>query len=67
MLKGCDAVIDMISEQFCIQEMNKKTLVRKSGDDLLQELGLTRIDEGASRVENCELLQTGKNSEEQGR
>ncbi len=56
MLKCCDEVIDMINKLFGAQEVDKKTFSRKSGSDLLSELGVSRIEEGASRVENCELF-----------
>lgn len=56
MLRGCDEVIDMINKLFCTQEVDKKTFPRKSDSDLLEELGVSRIEEGASRVENCELF-----------
>lgn len=58
MLKCCDEVIDMINKLFGTQEVDKKTFIRKSGSDLLEELGVERIEEGASRVENCELFKT---------
>ena len=56
MLKGCDEVIDTINKLFGPQEADKNTVSRKSDSDLLEELGLSRIEEGASRVENCELF-----------
>lgn len=56
MLKCCDEVIDMINKIFGTQEVDKKTFTRKSDSDLLEELGVSRIEEGASRVENCELF-----------
>lgn len=56
MLKGCDEVINMINKLFGAQEVNKKTFSRKSDNDLLEELGISRIEEGSSRVENCELF-----------
>lgn len=56
MLKCCDEVIDMINKLFGPQEVDKKTFSRKLGSDLLNELGASRIEEGASRVENCELF-----------
>lgn len=56
MLKCCDEVIDMINKIFATQEVDKKTFTRKSDSDLLEELGVSRIEEGASRVENCELF-----------
>lgn len=56
MLKCCDEVIDMINKLFGTQEVDKKTFTRKSDSDLLEELGVSRIEEGASRVENCELF-----------
>ena len=56
MLKGCDEVIDMINKLFVIQEVAKKAFIRKTGSDLVEELGLTRIEEGVSRMENCELF-----------
>lgn len=58
MLKGCDEVIDLINKQFCTQEVNKKTFDRKSDRNFLEELGVSRIEEGASRVENCELFKS---------
>ena len=58
MLKCCDEVIDMINKLFGTQEVDKKTFTRKSGSDLLEELGVDRIEVGASRVENCELFKT---------
>lgn len=58
MLKCCDEVIDMINKLFGTQEVDKKTLIRKSGSALLEELGVERIEKGASRVENCELFKT---------
>ena len=54
MLKGCDEVIDMINKLFGTQEVSKTS--RKSASDLLEELGTSRIEEGATRVENCELF-----------
>lgn len=56
MLKGCDEVIDTINKLFLTQEVDKKSVSRKSDNDLLEELGVSRIEEGASRVENCELF-----------
>ena len=56
LLKCCDEVIDMINKLFETQEVAKKVSDRKSSSDLLEELGLSRIEEGASRVENCELF-----------
>ena len=56
MLKCCDEVIDMINKLFKTQEVAKKVSDRKSDNDLLEKLGLSRIEEGASRVENCELF-----------
>ena len=56
MLKCCDEVIDMINKLFKTQEVAKEVSDRKSDNDLLEELGLSRIEEGASRVENCELF-----------
>lgn len=56
MLKCCDEVIDMINKLFKTQEVAKKVSDRKSDNDLLEELGLSRIEEGASRIENCELF-----------
>lgn len=56
MLSGCDEVIDMINKLFGTQEVNKKTFPRKSDSDLLEKLGVSRIEEGASRVKNCELF-----------
>lgn len=58
MLRGCDEVIDMINKLFGNQEVDKKTFPRKSDSDLLEELGASRIEEGASRVENCELFKS---------
>lgn len=55
MLKGCDDVIDMINKILGTQEVAKPS-PRKSDSDLLKELGDSRIEEGASRVENCELF-----------
>ena len=55
MLKGCDEVIDMINKLFGTQEVANSSL-RKSDRDLLKELGDSRIEEGATRVENCELF-----------
>lgn len=57
MLKGCDEVIDMINKLFGTQEVAKQSH-RKSAEDLIEELGTSRIDEGATRVEKCELFQT---------
>ena len=57
MLMGCDEVIDIINKLFGTQEV-AKTSPRKSDSDLLKELGVSRIEEGASRVENCELFKT---------
>ncbi len=58
MLKGCDEVIDTINKLFGSLEVDKKEIEisRKSDSDLLEELGISRIEEGASRVENCELF-----------
>lgn len=56
MLKCCDEVIDRINKLLETQEVAKKVSNRKSNSDLLEELGLSRIEEGASRVENCELF-----------
>ena len=56
MLRNCDEVIDMINKLFGTQEVDKKTFTRKTGSDLVEELGPARIEEGASRVENCELF-----------
>lgn len=58
MLKGCDEVIDTINKLFGSLEVDKKEIEisRKSDSDLLEELGILRIEEGASRVENCELF-----------
>lgn len=56
MLKCCDEVIDRINKLLETQEVSKKVSNRKSNIDLLEELGLSRIEEGASRVENCELF-----------
>ena len=69
MLKCCDEVIDMINKIFVIQEVDKKKPKRKSGNDLLEELELARIEEGASQVENCELFKskTVEDFEEIGR
>ena len=59
MLKCCDEVIDMINNLFLTQEVDEKTSDRrKSSSDLLEKLGLSRIEEGASRVENCEFFKT---------
>lgn len=58
MLKGCDEVIDMINKLFGTQGVDKKTFLRKSDSDLLEKLGVSRIEEGASRVENCELFKS---------
>ena len=55
MLKGCDIVIDYIDKQFGTQEVSKTS--RKSASDLLEELGVLRIEEGSARVEDCELFQ----------
>lgn len=55
-LKGCDEVIDMINKLFGTQEVDKKTFTRKTGSDLEEKLGPARIEEGASRMENCELF-----------
>lgn len=55
MLKCCDEVIDMINKLFDTQEVAKSS-PRKSASDLLEELGASRIEEGAARVENCELF-----------
>lgn len=59
MLKGCDDVIDMINKILGIQEVANHS-PRKSGSDLLEELGDSRIEEGASRVEKCELFKPQK-------
>ena len=56
MLKCCDEVIDMINKLIETQEVAKKVSDRKSNSDLLKELGLPRIEEGAIRVRNCELF-----------
>lgn len=55
MLRGCDEVIDMINKLYVTQEV-VKTSPRKSASDLLDELGASRIEEGTTRVENCELF-----------
>lgn len=55
MLRCCDEVIDMINKLFGTQEVAKPS-PRKSASDLLKELGASRIEEGATRVENCELF-----------
>lgn len=55
MLRCCDEVIDMINKLFGTQEVANSSL-RKSDRDLLKELGDSRIEEGATRVENCELF-----------
>lgn len=55
MLRCCDEVIDMINKLFGTQEVTKYSS-RKSASDLLEELGASRIEEGATRVENCELF-----------
>ena len=58
MLKGCDEVIDVINKLFGTRVIDKKAFDRKSDRDLFKKLGASRIEEGASRVENCELFQT---------
>ena len=58
MLRGCDEVIDMINKLFGTQEVPKTS--RKSASDLLEELGTSRIEEGSTRVENCELFKSQK-------
>lgn len=55
MLIGCDEVIDIINKLFGNQEVAKLS-PRKSDSDLLKDLGASRIEEGATRVENCELF-----------
>ena len=60
MLKGCDEVIDMINKLFCTQEVSKKVFDRKSDSDLIEELGYSRIEEGAARLEGCELFELQK-------
>lgn len=55
MLRGCDEVIDEINKLYGTQEVNKIP-PRKSASDLLEELGISRIEEGSTRVENCELF-----------
>ena len=55
MLRYCDEVIDMINKLFGTQEVAKPS-PRKSASDLLEELGASRIEEGATLVENCELF-----------
>ena len=55
MLRGCDEVIDEINNLYGTQEVNKIP-PRKSASDLLEELGVSRIEEGSTRVENCELF-----------
>ena len=55
MLKGCDKVIDFINKQFGTQEA-VKTSSRKSANDLSKKLGFSRIEEGATRVEDYELF-----------
>ena len=60
MLKGCDEVFNTINKLFGTQEMNRQVLYRKSDNDLIEELGASRIEEGASRVEGCELFKTQK-------
>lgn len=58
MLKGCDDVINMINKLFGSQELATKEtqFSRKSDSDLLKELRYPRIEEGESRVANCELF-----------
>ena len=60
MLKGCDEVIDTINKLFASLEVDKKEIEisKKSDSHLLEELGISGIEEGASRVENCELFKT---------
>ena len=58
MLRGCDEVIDMINKLFGTQEVSKTS--RKSASDLLGKLGTSRIEEGSTRVENCELFKPQK-------
>ena len=60
MLKGCDEVIDIINKLFGTQEVSKEVFDRKSDSDLIEELGASRIEEGASRVECCELFESQK-------
>lgn len=60
MLKGCDEVIDIINKLFGTQEVSKEVFDRKSDSDLIEELGASRIEEGASRVEGCELFESQK-------
>lgn len=55
MLRCCDEVIDMINKLFDNHEVAKPS-PGKSDSDLLAELGDSRIEEGATRVENCELF-----------
>ena len=56
MLKGCDEVIDVINKLFGTRVIDKKAFDRKSDRDLFKELGVSRIEEGSSRVQNCELF-----------
>ena len=56
MLKGCDDVIDIINKMILGTQEVANSSLRKSDRDLLKELGDSRIEEGASRVENCELF-----------
>ena len=55
MLRGCDEVIDVINKLYGTQEIIK-TPTRKTANDLLSELGASRIEEGSARVENYELF-----------
>ena len=56
MLRGCDEVIEMINKMFGTQEVGKETFIRKTDIDLLEQLGDSRIEEGAKRIEDCELF-----------
>lgn len=56
MLKGCDDVFDIINKMFGTQEVVKTENTRKTASDLLNELGASRIQEGANRTNSSELF-----------
>lgn len=56
MLKGCDDVINMLNKMFGTQEIIKEENNRKTASDLLEELGIIRISEGANRINGSDLI-----------
>ena len=51
-----DKILDIINKMILGTQEVANSSLRKSDRDLLKELGDSRIEEGASRVENCELF-----------